>query len=369
MNKSLAVAVVVLAAMISLSAYQQPGPPSLAGKTAEQAYKNIQVLKGIPAEQVVPTMQFITAALGVDCEFCHVEHQMDKDDKKPKGVARNMIQMTAALNKNHFDGEREVTCYTCHHGSAHPASVPAVAEADLRPAHEQPDHDRDDVGGPTANEVAQKYIQALGGKAAIEKVKTRVETGTMSVGGQKVPIEIYTKAPAMRISISKMPNGESITAFDGTSGWLGMPRGTRDMNANDTEAAKLDAEWPFISDIHQIFPHLRAEFPDKIGEQEVYVILGLREGKPPVRLYFDQKTGLLVRMVRYGDTALGLMPTQIDYADYRDSGGVKIPYRWTLARPNGRFTIQVDEVKTNQPIEDSKFAKPDHSGTGAPKAQ
>jgi len=52
------------------------------------------------------------------------------------------------------------------------------------------------------------------------------------------------------------------------------------------------------------------------------------------------------------------MPTQIDYADYRDTNGVKIPYRWTLARPNGRFTIQVSEVKQNVPVDDAKFVRP-----------
>jgi photosynthetic reaction center cytochrome c subunit len=86
--------------------------------------------------------------------------------------------------------------------------------------------------------------------------------------------------------------------------------------------------------------------------------VGRREGKPPIRLYFDKQSGLLVRLVRFGDTALGLLPTQIDYADYRDTNGVKIPYRWTLARPSGRFTIQVSDVKQNIPVDEAKFAPP-----------
>src|SRR6516162_1870083 len=84
------------------------------GKTAEQQFKNIQVLKDIPAEQLIPTMQFITASLGVECEFCHVEHQMDKDDKKEKKTARAMMEMQFAIDKANFKGELEVTCYTCH---------------------------------------------------------------------------------------------------------------------------------------------------------------------------------------------------------------------------------------------------------------
>src|SRR5215831_44287 len=66
------------------------GPP----KTTEQAFKNIQVMKGLPAEQLIPSMQFISASLGVECEFCHVERAFDKDEKKPKEFARKMMQMT-----------------------------------------------------------------------------------------------------------------------------------------------------------------------------------------------------------------------------------------------------------------------------------
>jgi photosynthetic reaction center cytochrome c subunit len=87
-------------------------------------------------------------------------------------------------------------------------------------------------------------------------------------------------------------------------------------------------------------------------------VVGLREGKTPLKLYFDEKSGLLVRLLRFGETPLGRLPTQIDYADYREAGAVKIPFRWTLARTSGRFTIQVSEVKQNVPVDDTKFAKP-----------
>ena len=104
---------------------QSPSPTTAAApQTAAQKYKNIQVLRSIPADELIPSMQFITAALGVDCNFCHVENQgkleFDKDDKKEKKTAREMMQMMFAINKNNFDGEREVTCNTCHRGSAHP---------------------------------------------------------------------------------------------------------------------------------------------------------------------------------------------------------------------------------------------------------
>src|ERR1700730_16977902 len=102
------------------------GPADVAGKKAEEQFKNIQVLKGVPAEQIFPTMQFVTASLGVECEFCHVQGAFEKDDKKTKLTARKMMEMMFAINKDNFEGHREVTCYSCHRGSTDPVGTPLV---------------------------------------------------------------------------------------------------------------------------------------------------------------------------------------------------------------------------------------------------
>src|SRR5260370_32223689 len=111
---------------------QQGGPEltaeQLRGKKAEDVYKNIKALNGVPADQVVPAMQFITASLGADCEYCHVRGAMEKDDKLPKVTARKMMQMMFAINKENFEGKREVTCYSCHHGSHEPVATPIIAQ-------------------------------------------------------------------------------------------------------------------------------------------------------------------------------------------------------------------------------------------------
>src|SRR5271155_4779243 len=103
-------------------------------KKAEEQFKNIQVLKGIPADQLIPAMQFITASLGVECQFCHVEGAFEKDDKKPKETARKMMEMMFAINKDNFDGHREVTCYSCHRGSTDPVGTPLVMAEEPKPA-------------------------------------------------------------------------------------------------------------------------------------------------------------------------------------------------------------------------------------------
>src|SRR5256712_14162071 len=121
--------------------WAQPEPPKApaahAGpKLAEEEFKNVQALKGIPAEQVIPSMQFIAASLGVECEYCHVAHANEKDDKKPKVAARKMINMMMAINKDNFEGHREVTCYSCHRGSADPVGTPIITNEYARPAAE-----------------------------------------------------------------------------------------------------------------------------------------------------------------------------------------------------------------------------------------
>jgi hypothetical protein len=340
----------------------QTGSPSPAPKKAEEQFKNIQVLKGIPAEQLIPTMQFIAASLGVGCEYCHVHNAFDKDDKKPKQTARKMMDMMFAINKDSFEGHRTVTCNSCHRGSAIPQAVPAVMSDESKEvviaAPKPPDAKPN--AGPTAEQLLDKYLQAAGGAVAIEKVTSRVMKGTMDFGGKSVPIDIYSKTPKERISYAHMPDGDSITAFNGHEGWLasaGRP-GVHEMQGSELDAAAMDADLQFALHLKPMFSEMRVQEPEKIGDHETYVVLGTREGKPPIRLYFDQQSGLLLRLVRFGDTALGLLPTQIDYADYRDTDGVKIPYRWTLARPSGRFTIQLSEVKQNVPVDDSKFVKP-----------
>ena len=95
-----------------------------------------------------------------------------------------------------------------------------------------------------------------------------------------------------------------------------------------------------------------------VNGHDTYLVEGRAEGRPPLRLYLDKDSGLLLRLVRYAQSPLGLNPTEVDYADYREADGVKVPFRWTVARPGNRFTIQVEEMKQNVPVDDAKFAAP-----------
>jgi photosynthetic reaction center cytochrome c subunit len=327
-------------------------------KTAAQQFKNIQVLKDIPADQLIPAMQFITASLGVDCEYCHVEHAFDKDDKKTKLTARKMMEMMMAINRENFEGHREVTCYSCHRGASKPVGIPIITAEEKIP--EMMAGEAVPASAlPKPEELLDKYLAAVGGAEALKKITSRVEEGTLSgFGGRKLPIEIYAKAPDQRVSIMHMQQGESVTGYNGKEGWLSFPGRVHMMNAQESFEARIDADMTFPEDVRKMYQKFATQPGEEIDGHETWLVIGSNDGQPQLKLYFDQQTGLLIRMLRYVDSPLGYNPTQIDYADYREADGVKLPFRWTLARPGGRFTIQVEQLQQNVPLDEAHFTPP-----------
>jgi photosynthetic reaction center cytochrome c subunit len=360
---SIAVAMVAARAQSPAAPAQSSAPTSV--PMAEQQYKNIKVLKGIPADQIIPAMEFITASLGVECEFCHVRKErglaFEKDDKKPKEIARKMIEMAIAINKDNFDGKKEVTCYSCHRGAAHPVGTPLVAVEGEKPASME-DHDKkpDASALPSADQLFEKYLSASGGADAVNKITSRVQKGTISgFGDQHFGIDIIAKAPDKRVSTMHMPGGESTTAYDGNAGWLSFPgRPVHMMNAGESAGARIDADFHLPVDAKSLRNNWKPAPGETIDGHAMNVLVGQTEGQPPLRLYFDAQTGLLVRLIRYTETPLGRLPTQVDYADYRDADGAKVPYQWSISRPGNRFTIQVEQLQQNVPVDDSKFVAP-----------
>jgi hypothetical protein len=331
-------------------------------KTAAQAFKNIQVLKNIPANQLVPAMQFIAASLGVECEYCHVEGQFQSDDKKPKNTAREMIKMMMTINQENFDGKREVTCYSCHRGATRPIATPIIPEqpASATQASAAPENSASAKTPPKFEDILGRYIQAAGGESAIEKITSRAETGTIAMpDGQSLPVDIIAKAPDKRSVTTHGKRGDSVTAFDGQVGWLSAPgRPARMMGPADVEATRVDADLHLPIDLRNLFTAFQVGGVEKIGADDTRVVTAERNGHLAAKLYFDEKTGLLVRLMHFVDSPLGFNPVQVDFTDYRDVDGMKIPFRWRVARPTGQFTIQVNTVKQNVALPDASFSAP-----------
>ena len=332
-------------------------------KAAQPRFKNLQVLKDVPPDQVLPAMQFISASLGVECEFCHVRDAFDKDDKQSKQTARRMIQMMFALDRDQFHAERAVTCYTCHRGSARPVSIPMVDStapyvSEARSAADPA------VGGrtnlPSADDVIEKYIRAVGGVAAIQNVSSRIESGTVSFGGGPgFPIEIVSKSPFRQAMIVHLPAGDSSTVLDNQNGWLKSPAGpVRDMPQADIEGAKLDVDLQFPINLKKTFQELKVIRTEKVNEHDAILLFATNSSGPPLELSFDRDTGLLLREQRFGSSPLGLNPTQIDYGDYTRFDGLQIPLHVVIMKPNRTLDIHFLQVKQNVPIDDAKFARP-----------
>lgn len=330
--------------------------PSTHAKPAEQVYRNIRVLKGIPADEIIPAMQFVAASLGVECGFCHVENHFEQDDKKPKQTARTMMQMEMAINASSFKSQLKVTCNTCHRGSRVPVSIPGISDA---PLLSQPETEAVRQNLPSADQLLSSYVQALGGADAISKTQTLKETGVTEFNGHEFPVEVLSKAPAEHVLITHLPDGDAMTGFDGNHGWILAPhRPVRPLPSSELEGARMDADPQFPLHIKAVFGELRPAPAETINGRVLNQLVAETDGQLRARFYFDPQTGMLVRVVRYARSPLGLNPTRIDFADYRSVDGVQIPFCWEVSRPLGRFRVELKDVKQNVAIDDSVFSAP-----------
>jgi photosynthetic reaction center cytochrome c subunit len=362
-------AVYLMCAALASSQQTPPEKPLM----AEQVFKNVKVLKGIPVGEFMDTMGFFAASLGLNCVYCHVEQSMENWDKFAEDVprketARAMILMVNAINKSNFGGRRALTCYSCHRGAEHPKVVPSLADQYTVPLEDPNEIEivKDAPQAPSADQILDKYIQALGGAQRLASLTSFAGQGTYEgydTYHVKVPLEIYAQAPGERTIIAHTQNGDSTTTFDGRAGWVAavdkpvhlLPL----LPGPELDGARLDADLCFSAGIKQALAQWRNGFPvTTIEDREVQVIQGIAGGGSRVKLYFDSKTGLLARQLRYTNTIVGTIPIQIDYSDYREVAGVKMPFHWIVTWTGGQSIMELNAVQANASIEATKFSRP-----------
>ena len=337
---------------------------------SEEAFKNIQVLKGISVSEFMDTMGFFSASLGENCTFCHVEQSggnWDRyaDDNARKRTARRMITMVSNLNKANFGGARMVTCYSCHRGLDRPKITPSLDELYGPPLPDDPDQISAAPGAAPADQILDKYIQAIGGAQRLEGLNRFIAKGTYQgyAETETSSLELFAQAPNQRTLVIHTPNGDNTTTYDGRGGWTAAPQTERPvtllpLSGATLDSARLDAELAFPRLIKQAFSQWRVGFPVMMDKRTVDVVQGSKPGSPPVKFYFDRESGLLVRLVRYSNTVVGLSPTRVDYSDYREVAGTKMPFRWIVTWLDGRSTIELTEVQPNVALDAAKFARP-----------
>ena len=336
--------------------------PSRQEKTAEQVYKNIQVFKGVPASQLETVMAFFTGSLGVRCSYCHTPGQFEKDDKTTKQTARKMIRMVFDLNKGSFDGRGAVTCVTCHRGQPKPVSVPPLGQNLWQPSNTSAA--KPDAPLPSVDELLERYVQAVGGRQAIEKVTSRVWKGSrVGADGVLVPEDVYAKAPNKLLTVTSYPNLVFRTGFNGAQGWARSTQGGRDLDDEMLAQLRREAEFYKELKLKELYTQMSVLGKATVGEREAYVVEATPSGGgSPEKLYFDVQTGLLLRKYTESKTVIGQFPTQTDYEDYREVDGAKLPFSIRWAIPGRAWGRKIDEVKQNIQLDDAQFDLPPPTG-------
>lgn len=338
-------------------------------KKIGEARKNIQVLKEFPDSQLIPMMNLMSASLGVKCNFCHVNNagqwNFPLDDKPEKKTAREMITMTLSVNKTTFNGRTEVSCFTCHGGHTSPLSVPMLPLPEPTPRPGRGGAGGGGTGGQaaapqlTADDVLNKYLAALGGQAALDKLKTRMMKGTYTTGGNSLNLEIDQAAPDKFRVMFVSPQGQMERGFNGSAGWEKNARGISDLSG--PQLAEMKSGFTLFRDIKLKEQFTRMNLRrEKLDGKDVNVITGSALNGKRERLYFDAETGLLLRRVSYLQTPIGVIPEQSDYEDYRDVDGVKIPFTIKTAAIEdfSTGTRKFTEIKINAPLDNASFNKP-----------
>ena len=363
---------IISASFFALGSASGQATPQQKPLMSEEAFKDVQVLRGIPASEFVETMGFFAVSLTANCTTCHGDASAGSwehyaDNTPLKSAARRMVIMMNSINQANFGGKREVTCYTCHRGDRTPRVTPTIADVynstfnPIEPDKLLPPASTE----PSLEQILDKYIQAIGGTQNLSKITSFVAKGNSQAYAELAyPFDMYAKAPNQLMTVTHTEAGDRTTAFDGRGGWVAMPSDDKPIPLlplieGDLIGARLDATICFPIGLKQAVSQWRVNTPIQINNEDVELVQGSADGgRTPVNLYFDSKTGLLVRQVRYTDTKVGLSATQVDYDDYRDVGGVKMPYKWTVSWLDGQTVYTAKEIQVNVPIDAAKFGKP-----------
>jgi hypothetical protein len=335
---------------------------------AEEVEKNIKVMKGMPDAQVIPTMRFMSASLGVRCDFCHVskDGQLDSasDEKKEKETARDMIKMVRAINHANFRGEPQVSCFTCHMGRPVPQKFPAL------PVAVGPPTESFAAGTaakrsplPSGTTIIEKYIDAIGGQNAIDRITSCIMRGRLATAsGLTGTYETEQVPPDNGYESITTTRGGRERAINQRAGWEKSSFGVIDLLGQQLSDARLSL--PLLLDIglKREYSELEVSGKEKIDNSDVYLVDATRKDEKRERLYFDAESGLLVRRITFAPTMIGIIPEQIDLSDYREIQGVKFPFtvRVSTADSNNPTTTRsFEDVEINVPVASSKFQKPE----------
>jgi hypothetical protein len=336
-------------------------------KPVEQVRKNIQVLKGMPDSQLFPVMNAVGDALGVKCDYCHVKRGekyyngdwvYDSDEKPQKLRGREMMKMVLEINRTNFGGSQKVTCYSCHRGGQSvarivplpPLDLVAIGNAEAKPAL------------PTAEQILNKYIAAVG-QDSLAKLKTTVLKGKIerSAGRPSDSVEITIKGADKYFVKLTTPQGVRLQVINGTTGWIKINDESRELPSAAVADVKRSLVLYAAVKVAEQPAQMTVLGTENVGDRETYVLSSIVDSKTTKKFFFDTRTGLLLRRITITETILSPLQEQVDFEDYRDVDGVRLPFTIqtselaAFATATRRFT----ETRHNATVDDALFELPE----------
>ena len=338
-----------------------------ADKPVEQVRKNIQVLKGLPDSQLFPVMNAVGDALGVKCDYCHVKRGEKyyngdwvyaSDEKPQKLRGREMMKMVLEINKTNFGGNQKVTCYTCHRGGQSvarivplpPLDLVALGNTEAKPAL------------PTAEQILNKYVAAVGQPAALAKLKTTVLKGKIerSAGRPSDSVEITLKGADKYLVKLTTPQGVRTQVINGTTGWVKINDDAKELPPTAVAEAKRSLILYAAVKVAEQPAQMTVLGMENVGDRETYVLTLTVDAKTTKKFFFDARSGLLLRELTITETILSPLQEQTDFEDYRDVDGVKLPFtiRTSELAAFATATRKFSEIRHNAAVDDALFQFP-----------
>jgi hypothetical protein len=219
-------------------------------------------------------------------------------------------------------------------------------------------------GAPSVDQILDRYVQSVGGKDAIEKVTSRTMKGTLenSDDGTTSPAEIFAKAPNKYLAVVNLGDaGQMLEGWNGETGWGKDPdSGLHEIGKAEQIAAKRDYDFYRETRLKELFPKMALSGRTKVDDRDTYIVEATAPDGATEKLYFDVESGLLMRRdferVNIDD---GIVLYEMDYDDYKDVDGLKLPSTIRRKTPDYTLTYRFAEIKQNVPVEDSRFNKPE----------
>jgi hypothetical protein len=292
-------------------------------KTAEQVFKNITVFKGVPASDLIPSMEFMAASLKYECSDCH-NPQDYAADTRAKETTRHMVLMQRDINTKNFNGRNQVTCMTCHRGSERPVGTPIPDGVSLR-------HKRLDNAPKPEDLFAKHLALASPPSSSITKTGTLTAPNDATHKVETKPL-VFVQRPGGKFSLSA---GERKVVSDGTAITYGGYPMTDEPGAMFSRIGRSwnDADFKGIS-------QARVVGQDTVGKANVVVVQGQRQATTSTEeLSFDQKSNILLRLVNVKRSSLGNVVMAIDYSNYKMVGNVKTPMKVVVTFAGGEQWI------------------------------